>query len=74
MAEFNPEDNIGTIPVQERHRFDVGRLQAFMEAEVAGFSGMLTAEEFAGGQSNPTYLLSAGETQYVMRRKPPVRC
>ena len=71
MAEFNPEDNIGTIPVQERHRFDVGRLQAFMEAEVEGFSGTLTAEEFAGGQSNPTYLLSAGEAQYVMRRKPP---
>lgn len=71
MAEFNPEDNIGTIPVQERHQFDVERLQSFMQDEVSGFSGKLTVEEFAGGQSNPTYLLSAGESQYVMRRKPP---
>ena len=71
MAEFNPEDNIGTIPVQERHQFDVGNLQAFMEKNVEGFRGTLTVEEFAGGQSNPTYLLSAGEMQYVMRRKPP---
>lgn len=71
MAEFDPEENIGTIAVQERHQFDIGRLQEFMEANVEGFSGSVTAEEFAGGQSNPTYLLSAGEQQYVMRRKPP---
>lgn len=71
MAEFDPEENIGTIAVQERHQFDIPRLQDFMEANVEGFSGKLTVEEFAGGQSNPTYLLSAGEEQYVMRRKPP---
>ena len=71
MAEFDPEENIGTIAVQERHQFDIGRLQEFMAANVEGFSGRVTAEEFAGGQSNPTYLLSAGEQQYVMRRKPP---
>ncbi len=71
MAEFDPEENIGTIAVQERHQFDIGRLQEFMAANVEGFSGKVTAEEFAGGQSNPTYLLSAGEQQYVMRRKPP---
>ena len=71
MADFNPEENVGTIPVQEKHQFDVGSLTAFMQDEVDGFSGTLTVEEFAGGQSNPTYLLSAGEAQYVMRRKPP---
>ena len=71
MAEFDPEENIGTIAVQDRHQFDIGRLQEFMEVNVEGFSGKVTAEEFAGGQSNPTYLLSAGEEQYVMRRKPP---
>ena len=42
-----------------------------MQENVAGFSGKLTVEEFAGGQSNPTYLLNAGGQQYVMRRKPP---
>ncbi len=71
MAEFNPQDNIGTIPVQEKHQFEVGNLQSFMEDNVAEFNGTLTVEEFAGGQSNPTYLLSAGGEQYVMRRKPP---
>ena len=71
MAEFDPSANIGTIPVQERHRFDVERLELFMVENVAGYSGRLTVEEFAGGQSNPTYLLHAGERQYVMRRKPP---
>ena len=71
MAEFDPEENMGTIAVQERHQFEIPRLQDYMEANVEGFSGKLTVEEFAGGQSNPTYLLSAGEQQYVMRRKPP---
>ena len=71
MAEFNPDDNIGTIPVQANHQFDVDRLQSFMQDNVAGYSGSLTVEEFAGGQSNPTYLLTAGGEQYVMRRKPP---
>ena len=71
MAEFDPSENTGTIPVQEKHQFNLGNLQHFMEANVDGFSGKLTVEEFAGGQSNPTYLLSAGTRQYVMRRKPP---
>ena len=71
MAEFDPSANIGTMPVQERHRFDVEKLELFMVENVAGYSGRLTVEEFAGGQSNPTYLLHAGERQYVMRRKPP---
>ena len=71
MAEFSPQDNIGTIPVQEKHQFDVDRLQSFMQENVEGFKGSLTVEEFAGGQSNPTYLLNAGNNEYVMRRKPP---
>lgn len=71
MAEFNPEDNVGTIPVQDRHQFDIDRLQIYMQKNVEGFTGSLSAEEFAGGQSNPTYLLSAGGNEYVMRRKPP---
>ena len=71
MAEFSPEDNIGTMAVQERHQFDVKSLQLYMEENVAGFSGQVTVEQFAGGQSNPTYLLNAGDKQYVLRRKPP---
>lgn len=71
MTEFRADQNSGTIPVQERHQFDVGALQSFMEQNVEGYSGELTVEEFAGGQSNPTYLLTAGDQRYVLRRKPP---
>ena len=70
MTNLSAEDNTGTVPVQERHRFDEGRLAAYMQEHVEGFSGALRVEEFAGGQSNPTYLLSAGGERYVMRRKP----
>lgn len=61
----------GTQDVREQHRFDVARLQAFMEEHVEGFSGTLEVAQFKGGQSNPTFLLDAGGKRYVMRRKPP---
>lgn len=50
--------------------FDVAALEAYMRAQVAGFRGPLRVEQFAGGQSNPTYLLTGGEMQYVLRKKP----
>jgi aminoglycoside phosphotransferase (APT) family kinase protein len=65
------EAYIGTRPVAEAHRFDVGALERYMRENVAGFSGALGVEQFKGGQSNPTYRLSAGGKSYVMRRKPP---
>ena len=60
-----------TTDVQEKHRFDVASLQRYMEDHVDGFTGSLSVQEFAYGQSNPTYLLSSGDQRYVMRRKPP---
>lgn len=50
---------------------DTDRLQEYLAANMPGFSGTLTAEKFAGGQSNPTFKLSAGGQSYVLRRKPP---
>jgi aminoglycoside phosphotransferase (APT) family kinase protein len=50
---------------------DTTRLQGYLEKHIPGFSGELTAEKFAGGQSNPTFKLSAGGQHYVLRRKPP---
>lgn len=62
----------GTMPVREKHAFDVARLETYMAAEVAGFTPPLSVEQFKGGQSNPTYRLtdSAGKA-YALRRKPP---
>ena len=62
---------VGTRPVAPQHAFDAGRLSDFMREQVDGFKGQLQVEQFKGGQSNPTYLLTAGQQQYVMRRKPP---
>jgi len=61
---------IGTMPVAEKQRFDVARLEAYLRAQVEGFAGSLEVEQFKGGQSNPTYRLGAGGKRYVMRSKP----
>jgi aminoglycoside phosphotransferase (APT) family kinase protein len=62
---------VGTKPVEERHRFDSVALESWMRGHVEGYSGALQVEQFKGGQSNPTYRLSAGGQRYVLRRKPP---
>ena len=65
------DDFIGTMPVPERHRFDVTSLERFLREHVEGFGGKLEVEQFKGGQSNPTFMLKAAEKRYVLRRKPP---
>jgi aminoglycoside phosphotransferase (APT) family kinase protein len=60
----------GTRPVAPQHAFDTCALQAWMRAHVPGFEGPLQVEQFKGGQSNPTFRLTAGTRRYVMRRKP----
>ena len=64
------EQFVGTMPVQERHRFDVAALETYLRGRIEGYSGPLAVEQFKGGQSNPTYRLSAGGRRYVMRSKP----
>jgi aminoglycoside phosphotransferase (APT) family kinase protein len=71
MTQDPQERFAGTRPVAPQHAFDIDRLAAFMRQHVDGFRGELQVEQFKGGQSNPTFLLTAGGKQYVMRRKPP---
>ena len=61
---------VGTMPVAERQRFDPAALAEFLRGRIDGFAGDLAVEQFRGGQSNPTYLLTAGGGRYVMRSKP----
>jgi len=63
--------NAGTTAVREGYRFDEAALAGWMAANVAGFAGPLTVEQFKGGQSNPTYKLVTPGHAYVLRRKPP---
>ena len=50
---------------------DLDVLAAYLEANVDGFHGLLSAEKFSGGQSNPTFRIEADSGTYVLRRQPP---
>ena len=65
------EEFTGTMPVAERQRFDEAALLRYLSAHLEGFAGPLTVQQFRGGQSNPTFLLTAADgAHYVLRRKP----
>ncbi|MGE5640703.1 MAG: phosphotransferase family protein [Clostridia bacterium] len=56
----------GTKPVEERHRIDAGALERYLGFRISAI------EQFKGGQSNPTYRLTATDgKKYALRRKPP---
>ena len=74
MADAEPtaqDLNSGTKPVEERHRIDEAKLEAWLKANVEGYEGPLEVRQFKGGQSNPTYQLVTPDKKYVLRRKPP---
>lgn len=60
-----------TIATPDRLRFDEAALGRYLERHVEGYEGPLTVSKFAGGESNPTYLLTTPGRKYVLRRKPP---
>lgn len=64
---------MGTLgPVSEAHRLDEGRLTDYLVgAGLDDFRQPMTVLQYQGGQSNPTYLLEADGTRYVLRKKPP---
>ncbi len=65
------EQFIGVKPVEERHRFDVARLAQFLRGKIDDWRGELVVEQCKGGQSNPTYRVTADAKRYALRRKPP---
>ena len=71
MPPSKREAFAGTMAVSPRHRFDTLGLEAYLRAHIDGFAGPMEVEQFKGGQSNPTFRLSAGGKRYVLRRKPP---
>ena len=65
-----------TVPVMERHRFDVASLDRYLRDHLAGYRGGLEVQQFDSGHSNPTFFLSAemsgGKREhFVLRKKPP---
>ncbi|MHB1667723.1 MAG: phosphotransferase [Thiomonas sp.] len=52
--------------------FDVAALANYLRGRMPDVQGPLQVAQFKGGQSNPTYLLTAaGGRRFVLRRKPP---
>lgn len=56
--------------VTGRHAFDIDSLTSHLERHLPEFRGPVDVQQFQGGQSNPTYLLSTSTARYVMRSKP----
>jgi len=57
------------------HRFDVHALERRLRASIEGFGDDMAIQQFQGGASNPTFLLTTktadGPARYVLRKQPP---
>ncbi|MEM7430108.1 MAG: phosphotransferase family protein [Pseudomonadota bacterium] len=60
-----------TVAVLPQHRFDEPRLTAYLAEHLPWFGAEIEVSQFQGGQSNPTFLLTAGKHRLVLRKKPP---
>lgn len=67
MSEQAIDKAVGVRPGEE---LDLQKLQAYLQAELGGFTEEITARQFPGGFSNLTYLLTCGDQEYVLRRPP----
>lgn len=57
--------------VRANNRFDVERLRAWLSPRLGDLEGPLSVSQFTRGASNPTFMLSAGDRRWVLRKKPP---
>ncbi len=49
---------------------DAKKLQDYLRGKVPGFDKEISIKQFPGGYSNLTYLIQAGDYEYVLRRPP----
>ncbi len=59
---------VETLP---QHRFDEAALFRYLREHLADFSDPATVQQFQGGQSNPTFVISTRDKRFVLRKKPP---
>jgi aminoglycoside phosphotransferase (APT) family kinase protein len=57
-------------PVRAEDAFDLARVDAFLKQRIDGLQGQPAIEQFPGGASNLTYLISYGDRELVLRRPP----
>ncbi len=53
------------------HRFDEAKLHTWLRAAIPEVDSTLQVQQFQGGASNPTFLLTSAGHRYVLRKKPP---
>ena len=70
-GDLSADANPGATLVAAVHAFDTTALASYLRRNVEDFAGGIEVEQFQGGQSNPTYRVTAGGKRYVVRRKPP---
>lgn len=65
-----PTETPHLSPVGRRHRLDERRLALWLERSL-GCGSLLDVQQFIGGASNPTFLLTTETGRLVLRKKPP---
>ena len=61
----------GTEAPPAHLELDRAKLSAYLAERLPGFGTLTDVVKFKGGQSNPTYLITATGGRYALRRKPP---
>src|SRR6516225_6310585 len=59
------------IDVAPAHRFDEVKLWHYLRDRIDDFGTQPKVQQFQGGQSNPTFLLTTPGRNYVLRKQPP---
>src|SRR5271166_5242598 len=59
------------IDVSPAHRFDEVKLWHYLRSHLEDFGAQPKVQQFQGGQSNPTFLLTLPDRKYVLRKQPP---
>jgi len=60
----------GTAPIREGEELDVTSLTRYLAGRIEGLAGPLKVRQFPAGFSNLTYLVRAGDSEWVLRRPP----
>ena len=71
MTEETTDDLPVLTAVREVHRFDEEALEAYLQRALPDFGSGLTIEQYVGGSSNPTFLLTTDAGSWVLRKRPP---
>ncbi|WP_018981999.1 phosphotransferase family protein [Salinimonas chungwhensis] len=53
------------------HQLDTDAINHYLDANANSIGKITASKKFSGGQSNPTFLLTTTQGEYVLRRQPP---